>query len=496
MPVRVKITMSPEEYLRHMKEVEAATVKTANTMEDKFRNVGTSINKAGIATRFVSSEMGALGVAIGRVFQVAGGGKLAIAVAAIAAAFTGLKKVTDATTISSDEYNQSLDEKIKLGEKELQQLKQQQSEEDGYMERLQELNEREDKTNEEKEESMRLAQILVERYGDLGISVKDLTGDFSDLTAALKKMDEAQKAQRLEAIAQQIANLQSKSDALAKTKIGGNWASDVWEFFGGTSELAKSNRQEYLRKDTAGKLAYANEMVNGGAKTEESIRFWAEQAETLTKIQDLEKQMLNLRVKGVETDKEETEVLKRNSEESRKAKEAQEEADRAAADELDKYAKEQEEIDRKHGEALQRQLEQEKKITDGIKQRRFDQIANLKLSAMRATGRTEEAAVRSAWYDESKAQGKPLDDTTKRQIAEMTRAQLALDNAMNTASTAPMDYAPRVNSLIARGGSAQAVKMPSLEDIQKRTLNQLEDITKIVRYINDHVGDWGKVTNV
>jgi hypothetical protein len=77
----------------------------------------------------------------------------------------------------------------------------------------------------------------------------------------------------------------------------------------------------------------------------------------------------------------------------------------------------------------------------------------------------------------------------------MTRAQLALDNAMNAASTAPMDYAPRVNSLIARGGSAQAVKMPSLEDIQKRTLNQLEDITKIVRYINERAGDWGKVTN-
>jgi hypothetical protein len=79
-------------------------------------------------------------------------------------------------------------------------------------------------------------------------------------------------------------------------------------------------------------------------------------------------------------------------------------------------------------------------------------------------------------------------------ITDMVKSKFRLNELLAT-STAPMDYAPRVNSLIARGGSAQAVKMPSLEDIQKRTLNQLQDITNIVRYINEHVGDWGKVTN-
>lgn len=398
MPVRVKITMSPEEYLRHMKEVEAATVKTAATMQDKFRDVGTSINKAGIATRFVSSEMGALGVAIGRVFQVAGGGKLAIAVAAIAAAFTGLKKVIADTTVSEEEYSSKLDFGTKTEEKRLDALRKTETEEKSMFERLQELAKIEDKTNEEQLEAVRLTQILKGRYSDLGLEVNTATGEFADLEKAMKAVNEAQKQQKLDAMAGIIANEQIKTNALARNNLKGGTVDQALDWVGGLfgKEGGKDWYNGYAGLSTADKLKFAQKWTQDVANTEEDIRVWSDIAESLQKQLDLEEQMNTLRAKGVETDKEENEVLKRNSEESRKAKQAQEEADAAAVAELEKYAQEQEEIDRKHGEALQRQLEQEKKITDGIKQRRFDQIANLKLSAMRATGNTEEAAIRSA----------------------------------------------------------------------------------------------------
>lgn len=496
MSARAVITMSPEQYLSGLKQLEAATAKSSNKMENSFKEYGTAINKAGIAMRYMSAEMGAGSVAFGRAFQVLAGGKIAIAVAAIAGAFTALKKIMDQITVSEKEHNQILDSKIQLGDKDLDTLRKQQSEEDGYMERLRDLSARENKTNEEKAESLRLAQILADKYGDLGISVSDLTGDYSSLTDAIKKMDEAQKAQRLEALAQQIANLQSKSDALAKTKIGGNLASDVWEFFGGTSKLAESNRQEYLKKDTAGKLAYAQEMVNSGAKTEESIRFWSEQIETLTKIQELEKQMLNLRVRGSETTKEETDELKKQSEESRKAADERDSADKARVAELNEEAKLQEEIDRKHGEALQKEFEKEQQIAaehkKAAEQRRTNDIASLRGMALRRLGRDEEADIEEALYAETQAQGAPLDKATRADLISRVKARRALSAAMET-SASPELYAPRVNSLIARGGSSAPVKMPEVEKLQNKQLDATNKTNQIAQRILNQVDSWNTI---
>ena len=60
MSARAKITMSPEEYLAGLRKLEAETNKSASKMENSFKQYGTSINKAGIAMRYVSSEMGAV----------------------------------------------------------------------------------------------------------------------------------------------------------------------------------------------------------------------------------------------------------------------------------------------------------------------------------------------------------------------------------------------------------------------------------------------------
>ena len=49
MSARAVITMSPEQYLAGLKQLEAATNKSASKMENSFKEYGTSINKAGIA---------------------------------------------------------------------------------------------------------------------------------------------------------------------------------------------------------------------------------------------------------------------------------------------------------------------------------------------------------------------------------------------------------------------------------------------------------------
>jgi hypothetical protein len=486
--------MSPEQYLSGLKQLEAATNKSASKMENSFKEYGTSINKAGIAMRYVSSEMGAGAVAFGRAFQVLAGGKIAIAVAAITGAFVALKKAMGSIVVSDKEYNQSLDENIRFGKEQISTLKQRQTEEDGYIERLTELASRENKTNEEQDEAATITKLLSERYGDLGISVNKATGEFADLETAIKKINAAQRGQMLDKMADQIAKLQVKSDALAKKHIGGNLFSDIWEGIGLTSNLAQSNREEYLKKDSAGKLAYALDMVNGGAKTEDSIRFWSEQVDTLTEIIDLEKRMDNLRKAGAETEKEILAQKKASSEESRNAQKAAEAAWESRVAQLDEEAKRQEEIDRKHGEALQKELEKEQQIVaerkKGAEQRRFDDMASLRFDAMKIQGRGREAAVQEAIYNETKAQGQPLDAATIRDITERTNMRYALQNL---SVSSPQLYAPRVDSLIARGGSAAPVKMPKVEDLQSKTLSSVDRIQRITDRIMNKIDAWATI---
>jgi hypothetical protein len=361
---------------------------------------------------------------------------------------------------------------------------------------LTELASRENKTNEEQDEAATITKLLSERYGDLGISVNKATGEFADLETAIKKINAAQRGQMLDKMADQIAKLQVKSDALAKKHIGGNLFSDIWEGIGLTSNLAQSNREEYLKKDSAGKLAYALDMVNGGAKTEDSIRFWSEQVDTLTEIIDLEKRMDNLRKAGAETEKEILSQKKAISEESRKAQEEEEAAWESRVAQLDEEAKRQEEIDRKHGEALQKELEKEQQIVaerkKGAELRRTNDIASLRGMALRATGQDERADIEDAIWAETQAQGVPLDKATKADIAARVKARRALQAAMQN-STSPELYAPRVNSLIARGGSSAPVKMPKVEELQSKQLDAQNKTNQIANRILNQMDGWNTI---
>jgi hypothetical protein len=119
----------------------------------------------------------------------------------------------------------------------------------------------------------------------------------------------------------------------------------------------------------------------------------------------------------------------------------------------------------------------------------MNDIQSLHSMALRKLGRDEQADIEDAIYAETQAQGRPLDKAAKRDIAERVRLRRALSEDMQTA-TAPELYAPRVNSLIARGGSAAPVKMPEVEKLQTKQLDAQNRTNVIAQRILNSIDAW------
>lgn len=494
MSARAVITMSPEEYLAGLKKLESETNKSANKMENSFKQYGTSINKAGTAMRYLSSEMGAGAVAFGRAFQVLAGGKIAIAVAAIAGAFTALKKIWDNLTLSSAEYANKLNHVVEAQQKEVDATRKQQTEEDSLLDRLQELAKRENKTNEEHDEAIRLAEILSGKYGKLGVSVDDLTGDYGDLLKAIKKVNDAQNADRLGSL-EKLTSAQSKKieKQFEDMVTPGFWGTiGGWFTFGKSAEQQTADFRSMLPRQQA-------DFVRGkfdAATTKEEQDAWWDLLQLIEKQIDDRDRLNKLKKTGYETDKEELAARKAESDAAAEAQKAEESAWRARVAELDEEARKQEELDKKHGEALQKELEKEQQIVaerkKGAELRRTNDIASLRGMALRATGQDERADIEDAIYAETQAQGVPLDAATKSEIAARVKARRALQSAMQT-STSPELYAPRVNSLIARGGSSAPVKMPKVEELQSRQLDATNKTNQIANRILNQMDGWNRI---
>lgn len=498
MSARAKITMSPEEYLAGLRKLEAETNKSASKMENSFKKYGTSINKAGIAMRYMSAEMGAGAFAFGRAFQVLAGGKIAVAVAAVAGAFTALKKILDELTVSSDEYKQKVDVQVESNNKNIESMRKTQGEEDSMLERLQELAKRENKTNEEKAEQIRLAEILTGKYGKLRISVGDLTGDYTSLLAVMKKINDAQNEERASALENQIKTIQSRISDAAKEGIVGGIFSQAWDFMKRSIGLSRrpvssSEVFDYYNSMSAeDKLAYAQSMLNPsnelGAKTDSEISFWKSQQSELETLIDLTQKLNSLRSTGFETQKEELDNMKQSSEESGKTTDAEKDAADEKLKYLEKLAAEEAKIEKERLSAIEKERnayadmlnEQEKKR----KQLLSTQVNSLKFAAMRALGMDREADIEEALTGELGMSG--VDPNT---IIEMVDARRALEASMQK-STAPELYAPRVNSLIARGGSAAPVKMPEVEKLQTKQLDAQNKTILVAQQILNRVDAW------
>lgn len=491
MSARAVITMSPEQYLAGLKQLEAATAKSSNKMENSFKEYGTAINKAGIAMRYMSAEMGAGAVAFGRAFQVLAGGKIAIAVAAIAGAFTALKKAWDELTLSSAEYSTKLAKQEEMEQRQVDVLKKQQSENDGLIERLAELAKRENKTNEEQEEAARLTEILAGRYDKLGLKVNAATGEFEDLQEAMRRIDEQAKKDRAAA----LENVLSTGKKRLNVEFGEALKPGFWSSLFGMS-WNETQREDWLRSSSLNEKRALAEKRYNESNTTEDLDTWSNLIALIDKQLEAEKELESLKKTGYETAKEEEAARKKASEESRKAADEREAADKARIAELNEEAKLQEEIDRKHGEALQKEFEKEQQIVaerkKGAELRRTNDIASLRGMALRRLGRDEEADIEEALYAETQAQGAPLDEATRADLIARVKARRALSAAMET-STSPELYAPRVNSLIARGGSSAPVKMPEVEKLQNKQLDATNKTNQIATRILNQMDSWNTI---
>jgi hypothetical protein len=74
-------------------------------------------------------------------------------------------------------------------------------------------------------------------------------------------------------------------------------------------------------------------------------------------------------------------------------------------------------------------------------------------------------------------------------VIERVKMRRALSASMEP-SLAPQIFAPRVNDLIARGGSAAPVKMPKVEDLQSRTLSSVDKIGLTANRILNNINEW------
>ena len=115
-------------------------------------------------------------------------------------------------------------------------------------------------------------------------------------------------------------------------------------------------------------------------------------------------------------------------------------------------------------------------------------MRNMRWEIMRASGQGNEANIESALASAESMKGSALTDQERSQVIEMAKMKNEL-SGFNF--TAPLDYAPRVNSLVARGGSDAPVSMPKIEDLQAQTLNNVKSIKDLATRFLDAVESWG-----
>lgn len=147
-------------------------------------------------------------------------------------------------------------------------------EDQARMDRLVELKEKETLTTEEIGEAARLASVLNDRYGDIGVSVDAVTGKITMAADAQKKFNEASLAARK---AQLQAAIDEKNNNLEGNKIRYEVASEEvtgWESWGGKLRNTDDGRSSWFNTEqfSMKKGVRKEYMARGDADYEEKVR--------------------------------------------------------------------------------------------------------------------------------------------------------------------------------------------------------------------------------
>ena len=479
MPATGKITLDASDYKKTLEEVKAKTVNASDEMSKAVGKFGGDVGKAGKAVSALSSEVSGSFGKIGRVISAVASGPVAALTAAIGVLIAVGKEMWDELTLSSEEYAAKLSAQVEMEEKRLGKIREAQQEEDAYMERLKELSEQETLSNAEKEEATFLLETLSKRYGDFGASIDAATGKINGLYEAEQRLNELQKQQVMESLENQLKNKSSLSNKQAEDLIYGPWYMNYKSFTWGGDPRHKQ-KWDYMKMSPQEKLAYAQNQVDT-ATTERDIQGWSAVAKSLQEQIDLENQLNNLRKVGTQTVKEHAQEMKKASETERKEIDSQ-----AAAWQSFNNAriKAEQDAERRAEEAARRDLEAMKREENA---RRKEQ-QSYRSTAWKAAGFGARAAREESLLAAEMRVGGPLDEDQYRKAVNFANAKFRLENFQ---FNAPQDFAPRVNSLVARGGSDAPVSMPKIEDLQAQTLNNVKSIKELAARFLSAAEAWG-----
>ena len=482
MPATGKITLDASDYKKTLEEVKTKTVTASNDMSKAVKKFGGDVGGAGKAVSALSSEVGSSFGQIGRVIGAVASGPVAILAAAFGALMAAGVKLWDELTISSEEYQAKLEKQVEMEEKRMAKLREQQSEEDSYMERLKQLSTQESLSNAEKEEAAFLLETLSKRYKDFSAEIDEATGKITGLTEAEMKLNELQKQQKIKQL-ETVTQTNSKRIEKEYENIitPGFWGKLGNAFsFNGVNygvEVDKFRSMGFSNINDQRNFVYSK--FNGSTTKEEQDQWYALLQLIDKQIEDLEK-LKSLRKTDEETVKEHAETMKKSSETERKEIDSQAAAWKSYNDDRVKAEQEARRSDAAAERALNEFLREEH-----AKQKEQQSFRSM---ALKAVGLGGQAAREEALLEAEYRNGGPLAGDQYDQVVRFANAKFRLENFQ---FNAPQDFAPRVNSLVARGGSDAPVSMPKIEDLQAQTLTNVKTIKDLAAKFLSAAEAWG-----
>ena len=338
MPAIGKITLDIKDYEAKLaqarKEGERfarSASKNAGTASAGMNNFGKSVSKAGGLLGTLGSAAGSSLGSLGSVISSIASGPVVALTAAFGALVSLGVSIWDRMTLSAEEYAAKMDIVAARVNKNRAKLEQQQGEDSGYMARLQELADKERLSNASKTEAAALIQMLTSRYGDLGISIDQVTGKIVNADAAQEKLLKKMARQRMDTIQQQIKSAQGKATARAQSatasmmpgeqllnKVGLSFDM-LPKAFGrkGAKDMVSGIMNDRPVQD---RIKFAEQMRDN-SNTKEDIENWQKVIDSLEQVLELERQYKNLRESeklNSSNDKEKAASLRKNAEASQK----------------------------------------------------------------------------------------------------------------------------------------------------------------------------------
>ena len=206
------------------KNLDAELQKT----KGKFQKLNQSVMSEGASKNITAmknslSGLGKMGDSLGGMFgKIAGGfssllSPVGLLTAGIGLAITASVNLYKKLTLSHEQYIAYLEHTMQRSQAKLSNVDKQEQTDNGYFERLKELNQAQTLSNSIKTETITIIQLLTRRYGDLGLSIDETTGKIIGLDNAFDRFQERVGKLKLEElknqaeIAKRIANEQEKN---------------------------------------------------------------------------------------------------------------------------------------------------------------------------------------------------------------------------------------------------------------------------------------------